>query len=348
MTTIKIIAQHKEQAAQLEEHLFSIIKRNGANAKIEADILSPDVLMSHGVWAKEFPVMAINDHAVWQSTLPPEDIVVSWLKWPSSVDEAVDRILSDIQGEDLEALLADPLREAMLGQGIRNGFGLWTGNVALQRSCGAEGIDADEASLIIIEALKTRCVNSPTSPPEDISKQMHTPAGHILMWAYNLAYDTDEILRKEFPQIAQYPDGEKFGNLLQVANIIATLIRVERYLGVNDYTALHASLKQSIACSVRDIYLPPLLELSCFLLKKDRSSLLNNEIPAFNEILGEDENLLASSIATWLVWSMKKQKLSEESELRLVSVLQNLIYTKNAQLIASMFLSDKKSFNRFA
>jgi len=53
-------------------------------------------------------------------------------------------------------------------------------------------------------------------------------------------------------------------------------------------------------------------------------------------------------IATWLVWSMKKQKLSEESELRLVSVLQNLIYTKNAQLIASMFLSDKKSFNRFA
>jgi hypothetical protein len=74
----------------------------------------------------------------------------------------------------------------------------------------------------------------------------------------------------------------------------------------------------------------------------------NNEIPAFNEILGEDENLLASSIATWLVWSMKKQKLSEESELRLVSVLQNLIYTKNAQMIASMFLSDKKSFDRLA
>jgi len=96
------------------------------------------------------------------------------------------------------------------------------------------------------------------------------------------------------------------------------------------------------------VYLSPLLELSCFLLKKDRSSLPNNEIPAFNEILGEDENLLASSIATWLVWSMKKQKLSEESELRLVSVLQNLIYTKNAQMIASMFLSDKKSFDRLA
>jgi hypothetical protein len=154
MTTIRIIAHHREHIAQLTDYLSDIITRSGVHAQIEGDVVSQDILMSHRVMAKDFPVIAINKHPVWQSTLPPEEVVLSWLKWPSSVTEAVDQIIAENPDEELMAILADPIRNSMLAQGIRNGFGLWTGNIALRQSCGSEEIDADDASQIIISALK--------------------------------------------------------------------------------------------------------------------------------------------------------------------------------------------------
>jgi hypothetical protein len=41
-----------------------------------------------------------------------------------------------------------------LGQHIRNAFGLWEGNDTLLRACGTA--DADEASMVILEALWER------------------------------------------------------------------------------------------------------------------------------------------------------------------------------------------------
>ncbi len=86
--------------------------------------------------------------------------------WPTSVDEAVDRLLADMQDEDTAALRAmseDDLIDLHFGLGmyIRNAFGLWQGNKALLASCAeAEGgsgfIDPDDASGVIIEALWRR------------------------------------------------------------------------------------------------------------------------------------------------------------------------------------------------
>lgn len=181
---------------------------------------------------------------------------------------------------------------------------------------------------------------------EEMRKQINTPAGFILMWAFNLACDANELLRKELPQIAEYQNGKAFGNLLQVATIIATLLRMERYLGSNDYTTLHRSIAQSIAPSVRHIYVPPLQDLASFILQAGRVSFGENEIPDFNALLSQDEDKLATLIATWIVWKMKTEKPSNAFDLRLVAVLAKLVYTTNAQLIASMLLSDKNSLNR--
>jgi hypothetical protein len=155
MTTITVIAQHREHVAQLKDYLSGTITRRGGSARIDGEVVPQDVLISHGVLAKDFPVIAINKHPVWQSTLPPEDIIMSWLTWPTSVGEAVKRILLENSRDDLRKALGDPMRELLLMQGIRNAFGLWTGNVALRVSCGAEDIDADDASQIIVDALKS-------------------------------------------------------------------------------------------------------------------------------------------------------------------------------------------------
>jgi hypothetical protein len=170
MITINIIAHHREHVAQLKDYLSGIIARSGGSAQIDGEVVSQDLLMSHGILAKGFPVIAINKHAVWQSTLPPEEIILSWLKWPSSVGEAVERILSENPRDELREVLADPMRASLLGQGIRNGFGLWTGNVALRVSCGAEDIDADDASQIIMDALKSRLADgesASTAQPDE-------------------------------------------------------------------------------------------------------------------------------------------------------------------------------------
>lgn len=156
MIKITINAHHVQHIRQLEEYLTNIIKPTGIDALIEGNVISPDILMSHGVWAKDFPVISINRCAVWQATLPPEDVVKSWLTWPRNIEEAVSKILADIPLDKLKQMMADPLAKSGLTQGIRNGFGLWTGNVDLKRSCGSEDIDADDASAMIINALEKK------------------------------------------------------------------------------------------------------------------------------------------------------------------------------------------------
>jgi hypothetical protein len=73
-------------------------------------------------------------------------------------------------------MLADTFSESVLGQGIRNGFGLWAGNKMLLQSCGSEDMNPDEASQIIIEALKKHCAIPP--PPSSVD-QNHLAANDM-------------------------------------------------------------------------------------------------------------------------------------------------------------------------
>ena len=92
------------------------------------------------------------------------------MDYPSSVSEAVDRLLAELTDDLKEEIRSTPPHELWryhhsLGLHIRNEFGLWWGNDELLTSCHRaryknrvtpEGITADDASATIVEALWER------------------------------------------------------------------------------------------------------------------------------------------------------------------------------------------------
>lgn len=73
--------------------------------------------------------------------------------WPKTRKEAVDRVLSEMSEKDQETLRNTSKDELVryhfgLGLGIRNDFGMWKGNNALLKDCGAS--IPDDASMMII------------------------------------------------------------------------------------------------------------------------------------------------------------------------------------------------------
>ena len=133
------------EAARLE----SIIAQEKVEAFVIPGACLPEILQSWGV--RKLPVFQINDVIVWEGEEPPIDVVLCWLHWPGTVDEAVDRLLASVPG-DAKYPLSDPF----LGQAIRNSFGLWGANKDLLRSCGSESMHADEASTVILKAAKLK------------------------------------------------------------------------------------------------------------------------------------------------------------------------------------------------
>ena len=78
-------------------------------------------------------------------------------KWPSSLDEAVSKLVAGLSDKDVKTLCQTKENDLIRyhfswGMGIRNSFGLWGGNRDLLRSaCGNESCHPDDASMIIIE-----------------------------------------------------------------------------------------------------------------------------------------------------------------------------------------------------
>jgi hypothetical protein len=92
--------------------------------------------------------------------------------WPASVEEAVDRIVSELD-EASKARVRETPREKLSqfhpgwGMGIRNRFGLWQGNTRLLKSCGGEPLHPDTCSGVIIEAVWRRLQGEGPTPAPD-------------------------------------------------------------------------------------------------------------------------------------------------------------------------------------
>ena len=94
--------------------------------------------------------------------------------WPSTVDEAVDILLTHLPADDVEWMRRNP-KQSVTGQlymgygtGVRNHFGLWGGNHALLRSCGTK--DPEGCSVVILEAMWDK-VQAQTDPALQASLQ---------------------------------------------------------------------------------------------------------------------------------------------------------------------------------
>lgn len=100
---------------------------------------------------------------------------------PSTVDEAVDRLLSDLPADDVDWMRRNPKDSVTshlymgYGKGVRNRFGLWSGNDALLKSCGTE--DPEGCSVVILEAMWDR-VQAQTDPALRASLQCQFATAH--------------------------------------------------------------------------------------------------------------------------------------------------------------------------
>ncbi len=79
---------------------------------------------------------------------PPAD-------WPSTVDEAAEKLVNGIDAESMATRLATERSDLIQyhhgwGTSIRNSFGLWGGNDALRKSC--DEPHPDDCAMVIIEA----------------------------------------------------------------------------------------------------------------------------------------------------------------------------------------------------
>ena len=134
----------RKEARRLE----SIIAQEKVEAVVVPGACLPEILQSWGV--RHLPVFRINEVAVWEGEKPPADLVRSWLHWPKTLEEAVQRLLASVPD-----IPDDPLANHEIGTAIRNSFGLWGANKELLRSCGSELMPADDAFDIILNAART-------------------------------------------------------------------------------------------------------------------------------------------------------------------------------------------------
>ncbi len=101
----------------------------------------------------------------------PPAAVVERDTWPTTVDEAAQRIiarLDDKSKEQVRTTPKDQLTEfySTWGRGIRNGLGLWRGNDKLLESCGrGTKAEAEACSMVIIEAVWTLLQRPPPDAP---------------------------------------------------------------------------------------------------------------------------------------------------------------------------------------
>jgi len=96
---------------------------------------------------------------VAREVYPDVDEATVRASWPSTLDQAVARIIEGMDDTD-KKLLRDTKKEDLIlvhhgwGTGIRNEFGLWRGNTNLLSDCHAE--HPDDASMVVIKAVWER------------------------------------------------------------------------------------------------------------------------------------------------------------------------------------------------
>ncbi len=155
---IEVRSLHRDESDREAQRLQSIIGQVRADAIVVARGIDQSFIDE--VRPQRLPVFRINGVVVWEGRDPPADIVRTWLRWPRTIGEAVERLLErvDVIPDEREA-------RARLRAEISTEFGLWGANLDLLRSCGFEFMCADYATDLIVARARqelerrTRLVN---------------------------------------------------------------------------------------------------------------------------------------------------------------------------------------------
>ncbi len=174
-----------------------------------------------------------------------------------------------------------------------------------------------------------------------------TPHNRILVWAFNWSGETLDILGPKFPRLIPAERRQLMEVIYQSALIVATLLQIERFLGVNDFSRLHAGVVQSIEPSVRGQYVAGIQRACSFLLKVPYEEIPPETIPALEALHTKSDAELDALFGLWVAWSVIGAKPRLPDELHLASVTGQLIFSYNAKFIASTVLSEETPVERW-
>ena len=169
----------------------------------------------------------------------------------------------------------------------------------------------------------------------------------ILMGSFTACCDLIEPLRKQFGGIDGLHNDELVGDVLQAALILSTILRIERELGQADYDPFHRQLIQKIDNSVRDRYKRALDSLASYLLQTPPDHFPSDSLPSLAILNDLPNEHLSALVGAWIYKAITGgASLEGASAQQFASGVGDIVYDKEASLMASVVVSDKRLLNR--
>lgn len=171
--SVRVFPRTIAQEFDLLEVFQEVMAEEGIRGNAFSEYTTEEYLEKLGI--HQLPAITINGTVKVQGRMPTKEEIVAWLRaevpkeerapcmtekhkiWPRTVNEAVKLIMGLLTEEDKAAITQMGDSEFVLensmgwGQGIRNSFGLFSGNNELLKDCGTK--DPDEASSVIMRAV---------------------------------------------------------------------------------------------------------------------------------------------------------------------------------------------------
>ena len=122
----------------------------------------------------------------------PHEELRALARMPGSLAEATELLVSELSDED-KRFLATRKRDDLIqfhmgwGMGIRNRFGLWSGNKSLLASCGSRWMHPDSASGVIIESVWQTLRDELDEEYLDELEKVHSVSDTVRLGARDLA-----------------------------------------------------------------------------------------------------------------------------------------------------------------
>lgn len=160
-----------------------------------------------------------------------------------------------------------------------------------------------------------------------------TPGGVITARAFKYAGSFYDFADEKYPELRTYPSEIARATLLQAAIVVAALILMERRSSGAGTAGLREDVALAFSPSVRDRLLPPIRNLSCDLLQRDRAGLKPQEIPSLAALAGTPDAELVKAIGQWLGHAVSGKERLEPADAPIAAALGRSAWTSATMIV---------------
>lgn len=159
------------------------------------------------------------------------------------------------------------------------------------------------------------------------------PGGVITARAFQYAGSFYDFADEKYAELRTYPTEIARVTLLQAGIVVAALIQLERRSGGAGTAELREGVVLAFPPSVRDRLLPPIQQLSCALLQRDRAGLKPQEIPSLAAPAGTPDAALVKEIGRWLGRAVSGKKNLEPADEAIAGALGRSAWTSATMIV---------------